>query len=740
VGSVGGRSETGAAAASRGLLLSGVALLVACGGRLSDEARPSGRDAAAPVDASVDIPNMTVNDVAEGGLSDVRTITGAGADGGAEAGASGSSSGATMATSYLANPAHTSAIVDPTLVPPLAQLWSFPTVGYEVQYPLIAGGAVYLLLKSNSTSMPNQLVALDEHSGATSWGPLDLSGLYIAGDAYDRGRVFTLTDETDLVEAFDAKTGAVVWTTTFPGADEGGGPPTAYDGVLYLGGSGVVAALDEATGTTLWSASTDIAGGSSPAVTDDGVFEMGACGETYAFERSTGSLLWHYAPGCDGGFSGTAMVFGRQVFLVQGGGEPTVALDALTGHVLPSPSFQNYAAFDGNDAFFTLASGLQSVDRSSGQTTWTFQGDMGPELIPFVAGGTVYVASGTGQMFGVDESTGAQTWSAQADGLGAAGPTVGAEGVLVTVQYGWTGVVGYGHVDLPDASVVLGDGAAPAPVVLASGGGAESLALAGTDVYWTDGTTGEVRKVPKNGGPSSAVYSVANTEPWGITVDSSRVYWTLPNFALGGTTAVMSAPLSGGAPTTLVTNVTGPMSIAVSAANVYWATSGQGAIESVPLDGGPVSTVVSDASGAYALVVEGNDLYWCNADGIYREALAGGTPLQIGPSANAIAVDGTDVYYVDSMGRVARVPVAGGTPTTLATGRTSALVAVAVDGQNVYWLEGEGTIQQGAVAALPKSGGRVAVLASGLGDPSAIAVDDTAIYFTGGGSVEKLVK
>ncbi len=146
--------------------------------------------------------------------------------------------------------------LDPTLVPPLAQLWSFSTMGYEVPYPLIAGGAVYLVLKSNSTSMPNQLIALDVHSGATLWGPLDLDGLYVAGHAYTTaGESSPSRDgQQGVVEAFDAKTGAVLWTTTFSGAEEGGGPPTAYDGVLYLGGDGVVAALDERQrGATLWS-------------------------------------------------------------------------------------------------------------------------------------------------------------------------------------------------------------------------------------------------------------------------------------------------------------------------------------------------------------------------------------------------------------------------------------------------------------------------------------------------------
>jgi hypothetical protein len=70
---------------------------------------------------------------------------------------------------------------------------------------------------------------------------------------------------------------------------------------------------------------------------------------------------------------------------------------------------------------------------------------------------------------------------------------------------------------------------------------------------------------------------------------------------------------------------------------------------------------------------------------------------------------------------VAFVPIAGGAPTTLASGRIGSLVAVAVDDRNVYWIEGDGTISQGALAAVPKSGGMVSVLASGLSSPSRAA-------------------
>ena len=92
------------------------------------------------------------------------------------------------------------------------------------------------------------------------------------------------------------------------------------------------------------------------------------------------------------------------------------------------------------------------------------------------------------------------------------------------------------------------------------------------------------------------------------------------------------------------------------------------------------------------------------------------------------------------IGLIARVPVGGGPQTTLATGRTLGIDGIAGDDSNVYWLEGDGAIEQGAVAALPKSGGQVAILASGLGDPSAIAVDDTAVYFIASGNIEKIAK
>jgi hypothetical protein len=307
-------------------------------------------------------------------------------------------------------------------------------------------------------------------------------------------------------------------------------------------------------------------------------------------------------------------------------------------------------------------------------------------------------------------------------------------------------------VNEPDAGVGFGvapDGGPLAPVVLASGeSGPESLALDTSDVYWTANGAGEVRKVSKDGGSPSTVASQANTNPYGVAVGAGNVYWTVPNFYSGGTgAAVIMQSLDGGAPQTMASGVTGPTWIAVGSDDVYWIEEGPGEVVAAPLLGGGSISIASGGS-ASALALGPHQVFWSAADATYQASLDGSSPLAIGPPAAAIAVDETDVYFAmnsdwSGTGTILRVPVGGGTPTTLATGRTGSVVAIAVDSSNVYWIEGEGTIQEGAVAAMPKGGGYVSILAAGLGDPSAIAVDGTGVYFTnpsGGGNIEKIPK
>lgn len=674
---------------------------------------------------------------------------GAGDEGGSADGFGGGDAGASqaaMVTSYLVNPAHTNSVMDATLVPPLGVLWSVPSVG---GYPLIAGGRVYVNTAPASADGAPQLEALDETTGKTLWGPVNLGGSYLAGDAYDDARVFTYTDAGQL-QAFDAATGATLWTQTVGEQPFAPGPPTAYRGAVYVPTSGGVTAFDEGTGAAWWNAIVDGASVASPAVTDDGVFVSAGCGGTFAFDRTTGAVLWKTGPICDGGGANAPSVFEGRVYVQSP--DPTVpltALDVHTGANLGSFCAFGFPAFDGTLGFCDLRTDLAALDVTTDATQWTFGVGLNLNLTPFAAAGTIFVGADTGKLYGIDEHTGAQVWSTQADPLGAAGP-VGGEGTLLAGTY-TGGLVAYRHIDLPDAGVTIGDGGPVTPSILASGEESPTgLALSPTRVYWTDYGTGLIRSVDKNGGPPVTVDSAPGTYPWGITVDDTNVYWTVPNFYSGGMNpAIMSIPIAGGTASTLAASAGGPELVVVSSTHAYWENDNAVFLQSVPLDGGSVATLANtQGGGGGGLAIDATNVYWSTSAGIFAESLAGGPPTTLTPgAAAALAVDATNIYYVtatsNGSGVVAFVPIAGGTPTTLASGRTGSLVAVAVDAQNVYWIEGEGTIAQGAVAAVPKSGGMVSVLAPGLSDPSAIAVDDSGIYFNnpaGGGNIEKIAK
>jgi hypothetical protein len=276
----------------------------------------------------------------------------------------------------------------------------------------------------------------------------------------------------------------------------------------------------------------------------------------------------------------------------------------------------------------------------------------------------------------------ALAWSTEADRLAVAGPMVAGEGILLTQLYGAGGEVAYAHFDQSDAGVVLGDGAAPTPFTLVPNANPIALALDDANVYWADFGAGEIAEAPKSGGPPVVLWSSSTTQPRAIAVDPTNVY-VVASGSEQGTSEIMAVPIAGGAVSTFASSpalLTGPIVAGPSA--VHWV---DGAVQSVPKAGGAVNS--------------------------------------FGP------------------GSVGYVPIAGGLATVLASGRPASIVAIAVDDRNVYWVEREGTIQQGAIAAVPKTGGQVAVLVSGLSDPMSTAVDPSGVYFrNAAGGIGKIAK
>ena len=148
----------------------------------------------------------------------------------------------------------------------------------------------------------------------------------------------------------------------------------------------------------------------------------------------------------------------------------------------------------------------------------------------------------------------------------------------------------------------------------------------------------------------------------------------------------------------------------------------------------------------------GRHVYWVNftdqttASGTVNKVPVGGgsvTTLASGQIAPAsVAVDGKYVYWVNFnpfTGTVNKVPLDGGSVTTLATGQDLPY-SVAVDGTHVYWVNSGWDLDTGWVNKVPLGGGSVTTLASSQDHPTSVAVDGTYVYWTNdnGGTVNKI--
>lgn len=253
--------------------------------------------------------------------------------------------------------------------------------------PVIAGGKVYTIDTSGTVR------AFDAASGASVWsarfGKNDGNAalLYGGGVAVEGGRVYA-SNGLGYVAALDAATGAAVWTVR-PGGPLRGAPTVADGAVYVISQDNQLYSLRAADGATSWSsaAALEIAGvfgNGSPAVARGTVIAGFSSGELNAYRYENGRMVWQDALSRTSISTGVAAlsdidaspVIADGIVYALGQGGRMVALDILTGQRVWELNMAGIATpWVAGDWLFAVndIAQLVAVNRLTGKIRWINQ-------------------------------------------------------------------------------------------------------------------------------------------------------------------------------------------------------------------------------------------------------------------------------------------------------------------------------------------------------------------------------
>jgi outer membrane protein assembly factor BamB len=418
-------------------------------------------------------------------------------------------------------------------------LWTVDLPG-NISYPLIAEGGVFV----TSAGIPGggngtQLYALDAQTGKNLWGPVALPGTYqYSLITYDAGSVFVVNSD-GILSSFNAATGAPGWSVQLPGQYSFSSPPTASNGVIYIGGSGdggTLYAVSETSGAVLWSNLVENGDNSSPAVGPSGVYVSYPC-QVYDFDLVSGTPLWRYNGGCEGGGGRTPVLAGGKLYVRD---PPAGTIyDAANGSILGTFASASAPAVTATTGFYLNNGTLNWVDLQSAAQTHSFSGDGSLVTTPIVIDEAVIVGSSAGNLYALDTQSGVLSWQTLAPaGIFAGGDSqntdfftglAAADGVLIVpagnklVAYSLfgpaapanlTATAGPGSIKLTWAASA---GATAYNVYRASGPGLESISPVQTGV---SGTTSLVTTGLTEG--TTYYFTVKRSDAAGISAASNE--------------------------------------------------------------------------------------------------------------------------------------------------------------------------------------------------------------------------
>ena len=245
------------------------------------------------------------------------------------------------------------------------------------------------------------------------------------------GRVYTM-DSVSLISAFNATTGARLWTVdTLPEEDDegafGGGLAVAGGWLFAATGLGRVLALDAETGALQWRYSIGVPLRGAPVVYGGRVFAVSHDNRLWALDARSGTLQWSHAaivesagflrgasPAVEGGVVVAPFSSGEITALRVENGR-TVWADILAVQGVRIGAIATFNDIDGNpviDRGVVLAIGhggrMVAIDERSGRRIW--ERDIAGLDTPWVAGDFIYVLTADGELLCITRESGAILW------------------------------------------------------------------------------------------------------------------------------------------------------------------------------------------------------------------------------------------------------------------------------------------------------------------------------------------
>lgn len=245
------------------------------------------------------------------------------------------------------------------------------------------------------------------------------------------GKLYVIDTEA-MVYAFDAKTGAKLWTSSVRSRDDqgkvqfGGGVSVEGDRVYATTGIGDVAALNASDGAIAWKVRPGGPLRGSPTLSNGNVYVMSQDNQLFALNETDGAVIWTDSGTLEAtGVFGVAAPAAAQGTVIAGysSGELTAYRyengRALWGDALSKTSISTSVAtltdIDADPVIdrgrvFAIGEGgrMASYELLSGQRLWEL--NIGGVATPLVVGDWVFVVTDKARLFAITRATGKVRW------------------------------------------------------------------------------------------------------------------------------------------------------------------------------------------------------------------------------------------------------------------------------------------------------------------------------------------